>query len=127
MSSRASGFLKHAFTYAIGDFEVCAEEEEEDTAALKTLSYVLGIAIVGAGVGVLIFVWIIRCDPTETREWLYESLCGCMMSKSEEPSEQSEDDDDPSPPQEQQTASKTAKSLAMLDSASKSNLATVSD
>ena len=54
-----------------------------------------------------------------------ESLCGCM-SKSEEPSEQSEDGDPP-PPQEQQTASKTAKSLAMLDSTSKSNLATVSD
>jgi hypothetical protein len=70
MSSRASVFLKHVLTYATGDVQECGEEEEEDTTELKSLSYILGIAIVGSGLGVLIFVWIIRCDPAETCGWL---------------------------------------------------------
>lgn len=93
VSNRASVFLKHLMSHAakVGEMAECAEEEEEDKTELKALSLLLGISIVGAGVGVLIFVWIIRCDPAETRDWLYETLC--LWSSQSDKANEAEDDD----------------------------------
>lgn len=120
ISSKANGFLKHILTYAIGDAEVCTTEAAEDTTDLKTLSYILGIAIVGSGLGVLIFVWIIRCDPAETRNWLHENLCVTRLNL-EQPSDGATGV--PSP-DKQRTANFNIVGAA---SGTKTNLATIVD
>lgn len=120
ISSKANGFLKHILTYATGDAEVCATEEAEDTTDLKTLSYILGVAIVGSGFGVLFFVWVIRCDPAETRNWLHESLCATWL-KLEQPSDGATSV--PSP-DKQQTANSHVVGAA---GGTKTNLATITD
>jgi len=88
MSSRATGYLEHVLTYAVASAEGCGEEEVEDMTALKTLSYILGIAIIGSGFGVLLFVWLIRCDPRKTHEWLRGRLSASSPQRGDKVSEQ---------------------------------------
>lgn len=144
VSKRGGDFLEHLISHtAKGAVAECAEEEEEDKTELKALSLLLGISIVGAGVGVLICVWVIRCDPAETRDWLYETLC-LWSSQSDKASEAEDYDLNPNeqPTFPLQSKSKllnvikpvpavgtSKRDVAALSSgtSSKRNLATVTD
>lgn len=61
VSSRASMYVKDLLNKAANSVATC-KEEDEDTDELKSSSYILGIAIIGSGFGVLLFVWVIQCD-----------------------------------------------------------------
>mmetsp|Transcript_41793 Transcript_41793/g.102944 ORF Transcript_41793/g.102944 Transcript_41793/m.102944 type:complete len:217 (-) Transcript_41793:110-760(-) len=78
MGSRSSEYMKQA--WAAHSMVNCGGEDPQDTTEVKRISLILGMAVVGSGLGLLFFVWVIRCDRRE----LFETLCaGKKESKSE--------------------------------------------